>query len=64
MIAFNRHPGENRGPGYRKLVKALDSGFRRNDLKRAETTFSTSLGKERMGVGAREKKIQLIGDRD
>ena len=35
----SRHPVEKRGPGVFKYVRALDSGFRRNDEKDAFSTF-------------------------
>jgi hypothetical protein len=39
-LSFNRHPGENRGPGIFKGLKILDSGFRRNDEKTCKPIFS------------------------
>ena len=38
-LVKSRHPVEKRGPGVRKILGTLDSGFRRNDGKKAFSTF-------------------------
>jgi hypothetical protein len=45
-LSFSRHPGENRGPVNAKVLKTLDSGFRRNDVKKNEINFFTPSGRK------------------
>ena len=42
-LAKSRHPVEKRGPGVRKILRTLDSGFRRNDGKKAFSTFCETI---------------------
>jgi hypothetical protein len=46
-LNISRHPGENRGPVRLRRIKALkelDSGFRRNDMKKNQINFFTASG--------------------
>ena len=42
-LVKSRHPVEKRGPAFCNSMKTLDSGFRRNDEKRAFGTFYESI---------------------
>jgi hypothetical protein len=50
-LNFSRHPGENRGPAARNALKTLDSGFRRNDVKKNQIDFFTPSPLEGEGKG-------------
>jgi hypothetical protein len=63
-LVKSRHPVEKRGPAFCNSMKTLDSGFRRNDEKRAFGTFYESINLSSLTKGLLPLKRTWIDAQD